>query len=97
MKRYTGDRIAEWLDVLEEDGYEDNRLWAGGVVAYRPTRNVCDMLSEWGVTNWLYTTNDQLTLPYFLRRHGLRVATLPGDIYHAEHLQFTREQRRGDG
>ena len=97
MKRYTGDRIAEWLELLDEDGYQDNVLFAGGVLAYRPRAHVMRALGEWGVTNWLYTTNDQLTLPYHLTRNAVRVSVLPGDIYHSEHLQFTREQRRSDG
>jgi hypothetical protein len=74
--RYENGLHKEQMAEIETSGFEDDRLWASTVFAYRPTKNVEHMMRAWLYTSVRYFTCDQIALPCLAWRHGVRVNNL---------------------
>jgi hypothetical protein len=92
-KRYAGERLEEQLGILTDEGYEDNVLYAGGVFAYRDSKPMRAALTDWWLNQSKYHLNDQLSLPYVLWKHRLRVSTVPGNIFENPYFIHTRNRQ----
>jgi len=93
--RYDGEDLDGQLRAVQDEGYVDDHLYAGGCFAYRPTTWVKSALKEW----WIHTSRfhciDQLALPYVLHQYAVHVTVIDEDIYHASHLAWTRAKGHG--
>lgn len=81
LNRYEGERLEEQLTILTDEGYVDDRLYAGGVFAYRNSPVMRAAMTDWWVQQSKYHLNDQLSLPYVMWKHKVRVRTVLGDIF----------------
>jgi len=80
-RKYGGEDLDGQLQALAEAGHVDDRLYCGGLFAYRATPRVRAMCHTWWHHVSRYHVNDQLSLPWALAAHEVRVAVIPGDIY----------------
>lgn len=91
-RRYDGERLEAQLSILTDEGYVDDRLYAGGIFAYRDSAVMRAAMTDWWLNQSKYHLNDQLSLPYVLWKHRARVSVVPGDIY--DNLHFVHTQNR---
>jgi hypothetical protein len=94
-KRYAG----EWLDAqvraIVNGGLDPARLplYASTAFLYRPTLDVCAMLTEWWLHKSRYLLHDQLALPYVLSRSQIQAKAIDDDVYACPHLPIVRGKR----
>ena len=80
-QRYDGELEADLYSLIAHDkDYVDDTLLSGGMFMYRNTLGVQAALKEWWYYQTRYHVNDQLSLPYVLKKAGLRVNILDDDI-----------------
>ena len=80
-RRYTNELLDEQMEVIKSDtNYVDNLLVNGGILMYRNTPEVQAMFKEWWYHVSRYLIMDQMSLPYVLKKSGLRVNVLP-DVF----------------
>ena len=97
--RYIKDRYAgEWADVQLADygadvEFVDNRLFACGCFAYRPTPVIQALMTEWWWHISLYHINDQLSFPYVLSKSKVVISVISEDIYKCSFLTYMRGDR----
>lgn len=93
-QRYGGDFIDEQYKIIsDDDSYVDNLLVCGGVFAYRNTTKMQEMLKDWWYFISRYSLNDQLSLPYVIRKHGVDINVIIENIYKAPYFKFMRFHR----
>jgi len=96
-QRYTGERLEEQMHWLEEEGfgeeYADDRLFAAGVFAYVPSAQMKEMLKEWWFYESVFHLDDQLTLPFLLWKHELRVYPLASSIFANSYFVHTQNRK----
>jgi len=81
LSRYPGEQLAELYDLIEKDkDYTDDLLVIGGVFMYRNTEGVRAMLKEWFYYQCRYILQDQISLPYVLKKSGIKYNVLD-DVY----------------
>ena len=89
--RYENEDLDAALEAIPV-GYEDDKLYATGVFAYRDTPVMRQMLTEWWVHQTRYHLNCQLSLPHLLWKHRLRVAAVEGNIYSNPYFVHTQNR-----
>lgn len=92
-ERYLNGRHREFLDMILEEGYEDNTLWATTMFIYRNTEQVRKALADWWYLGSLYFTCDQVQLPFIAKKHELSVATFDEPIYKSGYLSLVSKHR----
>ena len=93
--RYGGELVDEQLAAIPPD-YPDDRLFCGGLIAYRPTPRVKAAMCDWWFHTSRYHVIDQLSLPYVLWKNKVDVRALPGRFYKEGPMLF-RPKVRHDG
>ena len=57
-------------------------LWVTNFIAFNMLkRETCKLLSEWWDQIMLYTTQDQVSLPYVLWHNKIKPYSLPNDVF----------------
>ena len=80
-QRYKGEQDAELYSLIAHDkDYVDDTLLSGGIFIYRNTAKVQAALKKWWYFMTRYHINDQLSLPYVLKKAGLKIHILDDDI-----------------
>lgn len=93
-KRYTNELLDQQYAVIHDDAtYEDDLLVNGGVFIYRNFPQVQNMLKEWWYNVSRYIVNDQISLPYVLKKSGVRYNVLPDDFSDCMWLENTRHAK----
>lgn len=91
QSRYANERLDEQLEYyLADPSFTDTRLFAAGCLLYRDTPAVRELMWDWLAHQARYHVNDQLSLPYLVAIHAIRVTTIDADIFHCPYLFFTR-------
>lgn len=81
LSRYPGEQLAELYDLISRDqNYIDDLLVIGGMFMYRDTPAVREMFKEWFYYQCRYILQDQISLPYVLKKSGVKFNVLP-DVY----------------
>jgi len=74
VNRYDNEFWKSQLRVIQEDkSYIDDRLFIGGIFMYRNTKAVRDALTEWWYHVSRYCIQDQISMPYALRKLKIKV------------------------
>ncbi len=90
-QRYHGELLNELMIEIEmDDEFNDDRLYAAGVFFYWNSAKVRYMMKDWWYYNTRYHINDQLSLPYVLYNHRIKVSTINGNIYQSKYLPWKR-------
>jgi hypothetical protein len=67
--RYGGEPMnGQVRTYLNDEKFVDDRLYAGGVFAYKSVNPVKSLLAQWFIHCSLYSVQDQLSLPYLLSK-----------------------------
>lgn len=86
MPKYDGEPLVEQVRHYRREGFEGGRLLCGGVIAREHTRSVEQLEGAWYNECERWTSQDQLSLPYVLAKHGITPGLIPGDIYSNPYL-----------
>jgi len=71
----------QYDDILLDEDFVDNKLYATTLFIYRDSEKVRDALRLWWLHQSRYFTCDQVVLPYILWKSGLDVRTFNQEIY----------------
>lgn len=71
----------QYEDILLDEDFVDNKLYASTVFVYRDSEQVRDAMRLWWLHQSRYYTCDQVVLPYVLWKSGLRVKTFDEPIW----------------
>lgn len=83
--RYSGEPIAEQVaHYLDDKCFQDTNLFEMGFFAYN--RNAIAMMEEWFMQNCVWSIQDQLSFPYVLSKHCLKIKVLPGSVRDNEYV-----------
>jgi O-antigen biosynthesis protein len=84
MKKYEGLPVREQVEAYRREGVpEHGGLFACGVIARKePLRDALRRVNElWWKENVKWTYQDQLSLPYVLKKTGAIVGIIPGNLW----------------
>lgn len=87
VKRYAGLPLLQQVDSYLQAGYQDNVLLAAGCFIYKPTKNMCNCMTEWLYENFRWSSLDQLSLPYVLWKFKIDYNIIDEHILKLERLQ----------
>jgi hypothetical protein len=90
-QRYENESVDLALNAIPER-YEDDHLIATGVFAYRDSGLMRSMLKEWWHQQSRNHLNCQLSLPWLLWSHHLRVRVVNADIYANPYFVHTQNR-----
>ncbi len=80
LKKYKGAPLAEQVNSYLKAGYQDNCLYAGGIMVRRDTEQMRAIMRDWWAENIAWTYQDQLSLPVVLSRHNYKPKVFKEDI-----------------
>ena len=79
IKRYKGEPILEQLiNYYADPEFEDDLLLAGTFFAYH--KSATGMMQEWFNHNAIWSIQDQISLPYVLKKSGLKYSVFDGFV-----------------
>lgn len=88
LERYKGEPLRAQVDAYLRDQHRDDALYMSGAFIYRNNRQTQEALTDWFTQCCRWTQMCQLSLPYVLQRHGLRVKVLPGNAYNTPYIRW---------
>ncbi len=95
--KYAGHPVRQQVASYISEGYPDGYgLWATGCIVRNHRRKPATTVKvgdAWLLEQMLWTYQDQLSEPYVLWRHGVRPASLPGNLWQNPLVQFTTHGR----
>ena len=77
IEAYGGQPMRAQVAAYRAQGLPDTCLYQGGLFVRRNTPKVNAAFEEWFSHNVVYSVQDQLSLPFVLWKHGVRVARIP--------------------
>lgn len=84
VTRYGGQPMEQQVHHYTSLGFPDNvGLYAAGMFAYFPTAKMKTLFDDWWTENLEWTIQDQLSFPFVLWKHDVRVAPTPS---HSENV-----------
>ena len=90
--RYMGERIAEQYDSYVKDpNYIDNDLLAAGCFIYNKhlvENKDYNLLKEWFYHNCVWSVQDQISLPYLLKKFNVKYNLFDTGVYNNPYFQF---------
>ena len=94
-ERYLNGRHRENYELMIEEGYEDDVLYASTLFVYKNTDQVRKFLADWWYMGSLYYSCDQVVLPMLLKKHQLKVKTFDEPIYKTGYMSlFTHHKAK---
>ncbi len=94
-QRYQGELEEEFYRLIANDkDYTDDILLSGGIFIYRNIPEVQNALKDWWYYITRYHVNDQLSLPYVLKKSGLKLNILEDDIRNCWFIKGIAHNRR---
>jgi SAM-dependent methyltransferase len=89
ISRYAGEPMAEQVQsYLSDPGFHDGWLAAAGCFVYRNTPTVRAAMKDWLIECIRWSSQDQLSLPYVLQRHGIEPRWMDASIWQSPHLRY---------
>jgi hypothetical protein len=90
ISRYAGEPMAEQVSsYLSGKHFEDNWLSANGCFVYRNVPAIQALMKDWLLECVKWSSQDQLSLPYVVQRHGISPRWMDCGLWNCPHLQFT--------
>jgi SAM-dependent methyltransferase len=90
VSRYAEEPMAEQVSsYLAEKHFEDHWLSANGCFVYRNTPALQALMKDWLLECVRWSSQDQLSLPYVMQRHGISPRWLDCGLWNCPHMQFT--------
>ncbi len=88
--RYAGEPVAEQVSCyLADGGFEDQWLAAAGCFVYRNSPRMQAAMKDWLIECVKWSSQDQLSLPYVLHRHGVSPKWMDCSVWNCPHLKYT--------
>jgi hypothetical protein len=80
--RYTGEPMREQVQAYVQDGLKVKNapLISAGLFIRRNSDKVNRAFDHWYIENTKWSIQDQLSLPYIIWKHSLRVNHIPGNL-----------------
>ena len=89
VSRYAGEPMAQQVSsYLADPQFHDHWLAAAGCFVYRNTPTVRAAMKDWLIECVRWSSQDQLSLPYVLQRHGIVPKWMEGNIWNTPHLNY---------
>jgi hypothetical protein len=91
LSRYENEPMREQINhYINDPTFVDDRLYAAGVIVYNTNKvpRTSQMLQFWFYQCARWSVQDQLSLPFALKKHGIDPAALQGNIFKSEFLEF---------
>ena len=89
ISRYAGEPMAEQVQsYLSDPGFHDGWLAAAGCFVYRNTPAVRAAMKDWLIECIRWSSQDQLSLPYVLQRHGIEPRWMDASIWRSPHFRY---------
>lgn len=79
--KYDFQPIAEQVDYYSLLDPDIPNLWATGCIAWTHSPLTREFGSAWFNECFLWSTQDQLSLPWLAKQLGVKIGTLPGDLW----------------
>ncbi|HEY5055924.1 MAG TPA: methyltransferase domain-containing protein [Acidobacteriaceae bacterium] len=96
VSRYADEPMAEQVSsYLSVSGFEDSWLAAAGCFVYRNTPALQAAMKDWLLECIKWSSQDQLSLPITLHRHGIRPKWMDGNIWSSPHLRYAGHAANG--
>ncbi len=90
--RFRNELMDEQLAEIKTDpNYVDDCLFAGGTFVYRNNETIHKMMKEWWYHTSRYHINDQLSLPYVVKKSGCKYNLIPSKYYDGPYRTRIRE------
>jgi Methyltransferase domain len=94
--RYAGEPMAEQVSsYLSGAQFEDNWLSANGCFVYRNVPAIQALMKDWLLECVKWSSQDQLSLPYVMQRHGITPRWMDCGLWNCPHMQFTGHAAAG--
>jgi hypothetical protein len=92
MQRRAGDEpVRQQAEMYRADPeFTDDKLFHGSMFIYRPD-NCAAMMQDWYYQVCRYSIRDQISLPYMIYKHGLKVKVLPGSVFSNDFFYFDKK------
>lgn len=94
--RYQNEPMQEQVaSYLSTGAFVDDRLFACGIFLYSKAllANRPEFLRNWYFECARWSVQDQLSLPWLLQKHGVRYATVNGDIFNTAYFKMVDHYR----
>jgi hypothetical protein len=86
--RYKNEWFDEFMDSLDKD-YVDDLLIADTYFIFRNTPKVQEMMKDWWYYISRYNSNDQLGLPYVLKKYKCKFNLIDEHYMKTKHFKYT--------
>lgn len=91
-RRYGTELTEQQYRAIKDDyTYVDDCLFCGGLIVYRNKPVIQSMFKEWWYHISRYHLDDQLSLPYVIKKSGCKFNVIQGDIYHLPLIPHMRK------
>lgn len=94
VARYSNEFWKEQLDVVQSNGYIDDKLFIGGVFMYRNIPETRKALKEWWYHISRYCIQDQISMPYALK--DLKINVLDHDYTQWDFIKQVKHNKRDE-
>ena len=79
-----------YAEIMKDEYFIDNKLFASTVFAYKNTEKVQEMLKNWWFRQSRYYSCDQIPLPYVLWKNNTKVKTIDENVFDFKYLTFNK-------
>ena len=95
MARYDNEFWQEQLAEIQADkDYKDDFMLIGGVFMYKNNEKVRQAMKEWWYQVSRYSIQDQISLPYVLRKAGLKIKILDHDYTKWDYIKREEHKKK---
>lgn len=79
-----------YKEIMKDEEFTDNKLFASTMFAYKNTEKVQEMLKDWWFWQSRFWSCDQIPLPYVLWKNKIKVKTINENVFDFEYLTFNK-------
>lgn len=95
VNRYNHEWLKELYQVVQSDkDYVDDLLVLGGIIFYRNTAQVQEMMKQWWYYVSRYIVQDQVSFPYVLKKSGIKIKVLDHIYSDWEYIKHIKHKKR---
>jgi len=89
IARYMHEPMDEQVEAyLADPDFEDNELYSSSIVVMRNTPKMQTTMRDWFYHCARYSIQDQISLPYVLKKHECKVNKIDGYIFDCDYLEY---------
>lgn len=79
-----------YKEIMKDEDFVDNKLFASTVFAYKNTEKVQEALRDWFFWQSRYYSCDQIPLPYVLWKNNIKVKIINENVFDFKYLTFNK-------